>query len=388
MATIVLTDTARGIRVESLHLSPGVGGLPGWDAGSLTKRTLRGGKSDGVDLVEVDSGSLRLAILPTRGMGLWKGSYRGDSLGWKSPITDGPVHPGLVNLAGLGGLGWLDGFDELMVRCGLESVGPPFADGPFQQTLHGRIANLPAHYLAVHVDEQSPHDLVVEGHVDESRLFGPRLRMKTTVTFRPGTNRVTVRDEFINLKDTPGELEVLYHWNFGPPHLEEGSRLVAPIRALAPRDATSEKGLADYETYGPPTAGFAEEAFFLKLHSAGPDGRTLAMLRNKGGDKGIALRFSHAEMPTFTVWKNTGPLADGYVTGLEPGTNFPNPKPHEREKGRIMTLAPGQSHVAETVLEVLDTAEAVARIAAEVAALQTKGEPVVYPHPTESIHSA
>ena len=65
-------------------------------------------------------------------------------------VGDGPVHPGLVNLAAGGGLGWLDGFDELMARCGLENNGAPFevrsvgADGAETRVafgLPGRIAN-------------------------------------------------------------------------------------------------------------------------------------------------------------------------------------------------------------------------------------------------------
>ena len=55
----------------------------------------------------------------------------------------------------------------------------------------------------------------------------------------------------------------------------------------------------------------------------------------------ICLRFPLAELPCFTLWKNTAAEADGYVTGLEPGTNFPNLRSFERTQGRLQTLAPG-----------------------------------------------
>ena len=48
-------------------------------------------------------------------------------VGWQSPV-DGPVHPQFVPLADPSGLGFLDGFDELIVRCGLESNGAPEFD--------------------------------------------------------------------------------------------------------------------------------------------------------------------------------------------------------------------------------------------------------------------
>ena len=63
-----------------------------------------------IDLIEVDNGALAYAVLPTRGMGLWQGNYRGLNLGWKAPVH-GPVHPRHVNTADRGGIGWLTGFD-------------------------------------------------------------------------------------------------------------------------------------------------------------------------------------------------------------------------------------------------------------------------------------
>ncbi len=206
-------------------------------------------------------------------MGLWKGWYEGNRLGWDSPIGDGPVNPAFVNLAAHGGLGWLEGFDELLARCGLESNGAPFEvetvkpDGSKSHTtfgLHGRIANIPASYVAVHVDAQPPHEIVVEGHVEETRVFGPQIRMKTRITTVPGSNQVVVRDEFENLKDQPVEMQVLYHWNFGPPFLDAGARFVAPIDSVTPRDATAQAALARLQRVRRPEAGFCRGGLLLQ----------------------------------------------------------------------------------------------------------------------------
>src|SRR5689334_12134420 len=124
---------------------------------SIRKRTLRGGLRDGIDLVEVHNGALSYAVLPTRGMGLWRGEYRGNFLGWRAPVH-GPVHPQHVHLDANRGLGWLHGFDELLCRCGLSWNGPPGEDAFTDKhghtsrtplTLHGKIANLPADYVEV-----------------------------------------------------------------------------------------------------------------------------------------------------------------------------------------------------------------------------------------------
>jgi hypothetical protein len=259
------------------------------------------------------------------------------------------------------------------------------ADGSERHTtfgLHGKIANIPASFVAVEVGTQPPFEITVLGHVDESRLFATQVRMATRISTTPGSNRLTVRDEFINLKDGPGQFQALYHWNFGPPYLEAGARFVAPARVVAPRDRRARDGIDHFETYGPPEPGFAEQVYFFDL-LAGQDGRTLAMLRNRAGDKAVVLRFSRDQLPAFTLWKNTGGPAEGYVTGLEPGTNYPNPRPFEEARGRVVTLPAAGRHVAETTLEVLATREAVAAVEDEVRAIQKQAAPTVHRAPTE-----
>ena len=328
MATFVLTDLAHDVWVESFAIDNQTQDLAAASRCSVSKRRLRGGRREGVDLVEVNNGPLTFSVIPTRGMGLWRGSYQGNRLGWDSPVADGPVNPAFVNLCGLGGLGWLDGFDELLARCGLAWSGAPFeiktkqADGTESNTtfgLHGKIANTPASYVAVHIADQPPHEIVIEGHVEESHLFGPRVRMITKISTAPGSNRLVVRDEFVNLKDQPMEMQVLYHWNFGPPLLEEGSRFAAPLRTMTPRDSRAVEGLSVHNVYGPPDPGSTEQVYFYELHAqSGRGSETLAMLRNQGGDKAVVLRFHKDQLPCFTLWKNTAGPRDGYVTGLEP----------------------------------------------------------------------
>ena len=71
-------------------------------------------------------------MLPDRGLGIWKIMAGGVELGWQSPVH-GPVHPRFVPLAEPSGLGWLDGFDELVARCGLVSNGAPDFDAAGQK---------------------------------------------------------------------------------------------------------------------------------------------------------------------------------------------------------------------------------------------------------------
>jgi galactose mutarotase-like enzyme len=384
----LLTDAANDVWVDSFAVANDRLRLATPHPWSVHKRTLRGGLRDGIDLVEVHNGALSYSLLPTRGMGLWRGDYRGIPVGWRSPVP-GPVHPKYVNLPDRGGLGWLAGFDELMCRCGLSSNGAPGEDvvtdkqgrtSRSQLPLHGRIANLPAQVVEVRVHLDPPFELSVTGVVEEAALFFPHLRLTATYTTVPGSNRVTVHDVVENRSAQPAELEALYHTNLGPPFLEAGSRVVVPLREVAPRDARAAEGADTFDTYPGPTVGFAEQVFFYDP-LADAAGRTLALLYNAAADRGVAVRFNRNELPCLTVWKNPGAVEDGYVTGLEPATNYPNLKTFERQQGRVRVLPPGGRWECKWSLEVLDSRDAVGHALAEVAALQAHGKATVHRTP-------
>ncbi len=383
-----LTDVAHDVWLDSfstgsdrLSLGPG----PEW---SIRKRTLHGGLRDGVDLIEVDNGALSFAVLPTRGMGLWQGNYRGNFLGWRSPLH-GPVHPQFVDPTSRGGLGWLAGFDEWLCRCGLACNGPPGLDVHTDRagrerrddlTLHGRIANLPAHFVEVRVNLDPPHELIVVGQVEEAMLFSARLTLTATYTTVPGSNRIVIHDVVENRGGEPAELQVLYHCNVGPPFLEAGSRVVAPVRELAPINARAAEGMDTVDTYAGPVAGFAEQVYCYDL-AADAHGKTLAMLYNRAAGRSLVVRHNRNELPCFTVWKNTGAMEDGYVTGLEPASNYPNFKSFERQQGRVPVLVPGGRWQCTWSLEVHDSTAGVAGVLKEIATLQAHAKAVVHRTP-------
>lgn len=377
----VLTDLSADLWTERFHVSSGdFPQIPFPGSWFVTKRTLRGGKRDGVEVLEVHNGVLTFAVLPTRGMGIWRGEYRGLRLGWQAPIR-GPVHPQWVNLLDRAGLGWLDGFDEWICRCGLHANGPPGNDpdtGEFLP-LHGRIANQPAHYLAVQVGIEPPFQIAVVGRVQETTLFFTNLELRSTIRSAVGANWLEIEDEIVNLSTRPAELELLYHCNFGPPFLEEGSRIAVPVHELAPRNPRAAEGIADWASYLGPTPGFVEQVYFANLF-ADAEGRTLALLHTARKERGVALRWFRSQLPRFIIWKNTAAVEDGYVTGLEPATNYPNFKAFERQQGRVITLPPHGQYRALLRVEVLDSRQSVQETLEEITLLQ-QAPPIIHPQP-------
>jgi hypothetical protein len=392
----VLTDLANEIWLDSFELRESadfrLSGGSGW---LIRKRTLRGGVSEGVDVVEINNGALSVSILPTRGMGLWRGRYRDLEIGWNSPVKR-PVNPAFVDLSAGNGLGWLAGFNELLCRCGLSSNGPPGVDAIVDAaghrsetplTLHGKIANTPAHRVEVRADSVGDGLLSIQGDLDESSMFGPALRLVTSYETTPGSNRLSIRDEVRNLSARPLELELLYHTNIGPPFVEAGAKLLLPVRQAAPRDPRAAEDVKTWQTYRGPTPDYAEQCYYAELIGDDQE-QTVVLLRNAAGDRGISLEYGIRTLPCFTVWKCTQLEADGYVTGLEPATNFPNLKTFERSKGRVVTLAPQQTYAMQLVLSVHASAAGVAAVTKRIGELQNRAHPIVHERPQAAFSPA
>ncbi len=341
--TWTILDAATGAGPQSFKAE----GLP--DGVNISATTHTGGVSQGVTTVRVDNGDLSFVVTPTRGMGLAK-AWLGDlELGWKSPVR-GPVHPAFVPVSEPSGLGWLDGFDELLVRCGLESNGAPgfHENGQLKHPLHGRIANRPAHKVEAAFDEDTG-DITITGIVEETRFLFYNLRLTSTLRTRVGETAIHVHDTVENLSAGDAEFQMLYHINFGRPLLDKDSQFIAPVEKLTPRNAHAAEGLAGWNSYAAPQAGFVEQVYLMQLHSD-EHGDTQSLLKNAAGSQGISIHCNTKQLPYFILWKNTAAEADGYVTGLEPATNFPNSRDFEGEQGRVVKLAGGASHTMQLTI--------------------------------------
>ena len=93
------------------------------------------------------------------------------------------------------------------------------------------------------------------------------------------------------------------------------------------------------------------------------------------------MTFNKKQLPCFTVWKNTTAIADGYVTGLEPGTNFPNPRSYEGEQNRVVKLAGGKTIKFDLGFVFHDDEASVSNAEAAIKAIQGTTEPRVYDKP-------
>lgn len=338
----------------------------GWHFQRLGK-----GQSCGVDKLTARCGSKSIEILPTRGMGIWQAKKGDVRFGWDSPVS-GPIHPMWVDVNEPSGLGWLDGFDEMMVRCGLASNGAPEFDknGQLALPLHGRIANLPANQLTVEIDDDQGK-IIVRGTVVENRFHFHRLQLKTTISMQLDSDEISITDCVTNLSDRSDSIQMLYHNNFGSPILEKGSRFFAPVRKLVPRNPHAASGLERWNQYEAPDPNYAEQVYFMEL-AADFKQESLAMLSNAQQTKAVSIRHNISQLPFFSLWKNTAGTSDGYVTGLEPATNFPNPHSFEKQHDRTIQLKPGSDYTMSLNIGLLTEPKAIQTALEKIETLQPK----------------
>lgn len=377
--TWVLTDAEAGTdkgnwQVDSKELK-----LSG-DAFSLQQKVLHGGKQEGSKVLTITSkNGLTIALSPTRGMDLLHVNGDGVRLGWDSPVNE-VVNPAYINLESRNGLGWLEGFNEMMVRCGYEWTGHPVTKDGRIYTLHGKAGNTPASRVEVTVDEKAPHEIRVRGLLKENTFKKANLETWTELRYVPGAKSFTLHDVLTNRGDYPHDYQIIYHSNFGTPILEKDARFIAPLKSVSPFNDYAKTGLKAWNTYDAPTKDFDEMVFNL-VPKADSSGKTLAAVINSKGDKGASIEFDTHQLPLLTMWKNTDTLKQGYVTGIEPGTNYAYPVTIEKEQGRVKQLAPGQSTTFELTYTLLSSASAVNATEQRIKQIQGDEQPTVNEKP-------
>ncbi|MBS0969367.1 aldose 1-epimerase family protein [Nissabacter archeti] len=364
----VLTDAESSTELGNWQVSSQQLKLSG-EPFSLQQKVLHGGKQEGSKVLTLTSeNGLTITLSPTRGMDLLHVNGHGVRLGWDSPV-DEVVNPAYINLESRNGLGWLEGFNEMMVRCGFEWTGHPVTKDGMIYTLHGKAGNTPASKVEVIVDDQAPHEIRIRGLLKETTFKKAKLETWTELRYVPGADSFTLHDVLTNKADYPHDYQIIYHSNFGMPILEKDARFLAPLKSVSPFNDYAKKGLADWNLYGAPTKDFDEMVFNL-VPKADSNSKTVAAVVNSKGDKGAAIEFDTRQLPLLTMWKNTDTQKQGYVTGIEPGTNYAYPVTIEKEQGRVKQLQPGQSTEFVLTYSLLKDADAVKQVQQRITRIQ------------------
>jgi len=259
--------------------------------GGIRDFTFNDGKMKGVRAIEINTGKLKVTVLPDRCMDIANAEFCGENLVWisKTGITAPTYYE-------KDGKSWLRGFyGGLMTTCGLLNIGGPVDD----QGLHGRIANAPAEKVSVFADWVGDEYIMkVSGEMRECSVFGENLVLKRTIIAKLFEDTVTVEDIVVNEGFEDKNITLCYHCNFGYPLVSETSRFVnIPEEHCA---------------MTPPVHGKEEECISVDY----PDDVVKVGIENNG--IGAYITYNRSTLPDFVMWKMLG--ESEYVVGLEPRT--------------------------------------------------------------------
>lgn len=316
---------------------------------------LDNGAGRGTRIAWINTGTgLRYKVVIDRAMDIADAFYNQHCLAWLS-------HSGITSPQSFTdrGLDWLRTFNGgLLTTCGLTHVGGPEQDAYGERGLHGRISNLPAEieFIVQPDPMRGKLDFSITGRMRETTVFGPSLELKRTISGTLGQPAIQIHDEVLNRANTPAPHMLLYHFNFGWPLVDEGTRLVWQgewqARDGGINDHIFRDGY-DFRTCPAPMNEHSSTGEAVAFIDALPDdsGQCTAGLYNAQLGLAIALRFQKQQLPWLTNWQHWG--KGEYVTGIEPGTHPPIGQAKAREQQSLIVLEPGESRTYDLTLEAL-----------------------------------
>lgn len=318
--------------------------------GGIETSVLDNGAGRGTRIAWMNTGTgLRYKVIIDRAMDIGEAFFNQHNLAFISHLGTAAPQPSLRH-----GVEWLSTFGGgLMTTCGLHHVGPPEED----RGLHGLISNQPAEIESIRQPDPARGDMEmhITGVIRETTMFGPSFSLRRTIASTLGKAEIRVYDEVTNVANTPTAHMLLYHCNFGWPLVDEGTKLVWNgswkagggdsdkifyegndfRRCLAPIDA--HKGGGEAVAYIDPEADASHNC------SCG--------LSNEKIGLAVVVRFNKKQLPCLANWQHWG--KNEYVTGLEPGTNWPTGQEKARAEGRLIHLEPGETRSYALSFEVL-----------------------------------
>ena len=323
--------------------------------GGIETSVLDDGLGRGTRIAWVNTGSgLRYKVVIDRALDIVDAFHNQHSLVWLSHAGVTAPRPDANK-----GLEWLWTFGGgLLTTCGLTHAGGPESDSFGERGLHGRISNSPAQVESIvqpDLNGDNPK-MSITALVKESRVFGPNLELRRTISSTLGEPVIRIHDVVTNAGNLPTPHMMLYHCNFGWPLVDEGTKIIYRGDCKS-RGSEMDNAIFndkhDFRTCQAPLEqhrGTGEACGFIDV-TPDSDGMCTVGLHNKKLSLAIVMRYKKKQLPWLANWQHWGP--GEYVTALEPGTNPPIGQAKAREQDQLIHLDPGKSRTYDLEIRVL-----------------------------------
>lgn len=322
--------------------------------GGIETSILDNGAGKDVRIAWFDTGSgLRFKLVLDRSMDIAEAFYANHSLAW---ISHAGVTP--PDRSASSGLNWLNGFGGgLLTTCGLTHIGATEKDSAEGRGLHDRISYMPAMVELISqpdLRDENPR-MRITGRIFQSTVFGPQLELRRTISAKLGESKIKIEDKVSNIGNEPAPHMLLYHFNFGWPLIDEGTRIIWNGEWSSRGNSTDDeifKNDNDFKICRGPMAehnGSGESVAFIDIT---PDfsGMCECGVYNPELPLALKLRFKKEQLPWLTNWQHWG--RNEYVTALEPGTHPPIGQFASREDDTLLYIQPKETRIYEVELIV------------------------------------
>lgn len=260
----------------------------------VRRYTLNGGASDGIKVVEVYNGVLRLLLNESKALDIMQMFHQGTNISYLSKNTFTKRETDFMSRFEGG----------MLYTCDVDVVGDQTG-----YENHGSLHNMPALVTRCECNEK---EIIVEATIRNTELFGRNLVLRRRYETKVCSGTVTLCDELSNEGWRDENYSMLYHVNVGYPMLDDETVLIADVAEIVPRNEWSQANIATALVSETPQDGREETCYYLNLN------KSSVSLVNKHLAKKFTLSYNGEELPHFIEWKS---MASGdYALGLEPST--------------------------------------------------------------------
>lgn len=317
----ILTDTTQNLDQETFEIK-GSDHTPDCSfSWSVRKYTLYGGLQEGIEIIEVDNGKLRLDIVPTHGMSIMHVSMGDLSLG-RNPDKKTSVNSKFDNSQT--SRDQEENVTEWMIRDGMN------------------LSTAPASSVEVFVERKAPYRITIRGKIESTNTKGQKLELITDVSTVPGTNTFRISDTLINRSTSEQSLDIKYKTYYGTDFIGKNSKLLAPVRQITPVNEQSAQNISTYNLSSVTMPGTAEQIYSMQLWSD-QNGRSKVLLYNTTDDKAVSMAFSTKQFPFIDLLKQPASNQDDYAMALGIHTNSLINRTNESTSSGILNLSTDQS---------------------------------------------
>lgn len=329
--------------------------------GGIETSVLDNGRGRGTRIAWINTGTgFRFKVVIDRAMDIADAFFNQYNLSWISKLGVTAPAPFADK-----GVDWLRTFSGgLLVTCGLSHVGGPEEDEFGKRGLHDQISNTPAEIISIKQPDPLNGDLEmsITGKMIQGHPLGGLLELTRTIRCTLGDPTIHIDDVVQNIGNVDSPHMLLYHFNFGWPLIDSGTRLLWE-GTWEPREQGEDNKIFkdghDFKTCQEPREdhrGGGEEAVIIKPNCDN-QGLSKCGIFNANLGFALTLAFKNEQLPWLTNWQHWGP--GEYVTGLEPGTNPPLGQKLMRERNELIILKPNEKKTYNLSLGILNDPEAI-----------------------------